>query len=155
MSDIPSENKDTKDVPKEQPPQEPLSSNAKRNIQGVELSMPEQQKSENLELTSADPDLQAKIEQWKRDHGPANWQYRFGSPHADHQAAKDLEKAQRQHDIGVQADTAYGLGDAIDTTLKAGREANAADETPMDEYIREKYGAQPYTTDAYPKEDEK
>jgi len=101
-----------------------------------------------------DPQTEEMQEEWQRTHDPANWEYKFGSPHADYQAAKDLAQAQRQHELGQQAMTADSLGEAIDTTLKAHREAKPQEETPGDQYFREKYGTQPYTTDAYPKEEE-
>ena len=152
MSDTPPEKAEKLKSPDVKPEQEQLSPSAKRSIQGVEPIEPGQPVGGKPELISADPALQADLNEWQRTHDPANWEYRTGSPHADYQAAKDLEKAQRQHELGEQAATADSLGDAVDTTLKARQDSNATDGTPMDQYFREKHGAQPYTTDAYPKE---
>lgn len=82
---------------------------------------------------------------------PSKLKYELGSPHQDYQNYKDLMAGKRQHELGLQAATAGSLPDAIDTTLAARKEAQGADETPMDRYFYEKYGHAPYTTDAYPK----
>jgi hypothetical protein len=107
----------------------------------------------SLELET-DDQTDEMLAEWQRTHDPTNWEYKFGSPHKEYQLAKDLQKAQRQHELGRQAMTADSLGDAIDTTLRAHREAGQDEETPMDQYFREKYGTQPYTTEAYPKDQE-
>jgi hypothetical protein len=107
----------------------------------------------SIELET-DAQTNEMLEEWQRTHDPANWEYKFGSPHKEYQLAKDLQKAQRQHELGRQAMTADSLGDVIDTTLQAHREAGQDEETPMDQYFREKYGTQPYTTEAYPKDQE-
>ena len=129
-----------------------------RAMQGQGTGEENQQLSSVEEMSSIesklDPQTQKELEEWKKTHDPANWEYKFGSPHADFQAAKDLAQAQRQHEIGQQAMTAGSLDEAIDTTLKAHQEAKPQVETPGDQYFREKYGAQPYTTDAYPKDEE-
>jgi hypothetical protein len=121
-------------------------------MQGQELLEDNQPPSPADETSSAelkvDPQSQEMVEEWNRTHDPANWEYKIGSPHADYQAAKDVQAAQQQHELGQGAMTADSLGDAIDTTLQARREAKPEEETPGDQYFREKYGTQPYTTDA-------
>lgn len=124
------------------------------SIQGVETPKENINNKKTSELKFTDPNLQAEMEEWKRSHDPANWEYRLGSPHADYQLGKDLDFAKRQHEIGIQATTADGLGDAIDTTIKVKKDSKEQEETPGDVYFREKYGPKPYTTDAYPKEEE-
>lgn len=81
-------------------------------------------------------------------------EYRLGSPHSDYAAYKALQEAKRRHEIGTQAATADSLPDAIDTTLAAHRETHDPDETPMDQYFREKYGSTPYTEAAYPEDED-
>lgn len=105
-------------------------------------------------LIVTDPDLRAKMKEWKRTHDPANWTYEFGSPHKDHQVYKDLIEARRRYETSHSAATAESLPDAIDTTLKAKKGSEKAEDPPADQYFREKYGSTPYTTNAYPKEEE-
>jgi hypothetical protein len=129
-----------------------------QSIQGPEIAEYNDQLSydedSNLAELKLDPQSEDLLEEWQKTHDPANWEYKFGSPHADYQVAKDLAKAQRQHEIGQQAMTAGSLDEAIDTTLKAHQEANPQEETPGDQYFREKFGTDPYTTDAYPQGEE-
>jgi hypothetical protein len=155
---------DTRPETEEIPEKEISNNTEKLQPKGIKSIQGQEIEEDNPVPTSAegtesaefklDPQSQEMYEEWKRTHNPANWEYKFGSPHADHQAAKDLQKAQRQHEIGQQAMTAGSLGDAIDTTLKAHKETNQQDETPGDQYFREKFGTHPYTTDAYPKGEE-
>lgn len=157
MSDVPADTKDVTEVKQAEAPAEQLSPAGKRSIQGLEpVSAPEPPDPSpgQAEFVVADPALQAELEQWQHDHDPANWEYKFGSPHADYQAAKDLDAAQRQYEVGQQAATADSLGEAVGATLAAKQEAEPEKETPQDQYFREKFGTAPYTTDAYPKEDE-
>ena len=84
---------------------------------------------------------------------PSELKYELGSPHKDYQAYKDLQAAERQHELGQQAATADSLGDAIDTTIAARKESRSSDETPMDTYFYEKHGRAPYTEDANPKDE--
>jgi hypothetical protein len=87
-------------------------------------------------------------------YDPAKLRYELGSLHKDYQAYKDLLVADRKHELGQQAATADSLSEAIATTLAARKEAQATDETLMDEYFYKKYGRAPYTTDAYPKNED-
>ena len=157
----------TKDIPKEtkesdnksETSTETLSPTGISAMQGIESTSSENEQrstiAENettqIQLSQADQKLQ---QEWERTHDPSNWRYEFGSPHAEYEAYKDMQKAQRQHEIGQQAATADSLSDAIDTTLKARKESTSDEETPMDEYFYEKYGRHPYTTDAYPKNED-
>lgn len=170
MSDIPPETKETAEIPQTEAAPEKLSPTGRRSMQGLE---PVQQSREAVpetdpgilveqadqpvpsgqsELIFNDPTFQAEWDQWKHDHDSANWEYKLGSPHADYQAAKDLETAQRQYEIGQQAATSDNLGEAIGTTLAAKKGAEPETETPQDQYFREKYGTHPYTTDAFTNE---
>lgn len=152
MSDIPPE-KETSGETK--PPAESVKTPGpvgQRSIQGYE---PEQaQPNRFTELTTSDPALKAELDDWKRTHDPANWEYKHGSPHADHQLNEDLEQANRQNAINQQAATANSLPEAIVTTWGAHHNANDQSQAPADRYFHEKYGYQPYTEDAYPKKDE-
>ncbi len=95
---------------------------------------------------------------------PSKWEYRLGSPHADYQAYKDLQAAQRQHELGRQASTievggsgegaAGALIEAAVHTAAAKKEAQDSGETKMDEYFYLKYGRAPYTEAAYPEEED-
>jgi len=134
-------------------PEQDLSSSAMKSIQGTGESVEGKTLAEKIDLTSTDPNLQTEMEEWKRTHDPANWEYHLGSPHADYQANKDLNEAKVQHKIGIQASTASDLSDTIDTTLKAHIANKEMKETPGDKYFREKYGPKPYTTDAYTMEE--
>jgi hypothetical protein len=160
MSDIPPESSETSDTKSQADGKEKLSPAGQRSLQGLEpvalnKNADAEPEAEQPELAASDPALQAELEEWKRTHDPANWEYKFGSPHDDYQLNKDLQASERQHEIGRQASTADSLSDAIDTTLAAHRNSqDENEETPMDHYFREKYGRHPYTTDAYPKDKE-
>ena len=151
---------ESKDVQEAESPKkaEKLQPKGIQSVQGPEEAKENEQLSfeenSNLAELKLDPQTEEMQEEWQRTHDPANWEYKFGSPHADYQAAKDLAQAQRQHEIGQQAMTAGSLGEAIDTTLKTHQEAKPQEETPGDQYFREKFGTHPYTTDAYPKDEE-
>jgi hypothetical protein len=82
-------------------------------------------------------------------------EYRVGSPHKDYELYKSIKEAQRRHELGQRASRAKNLPDVIDTTLAAKKGADSSDETPMEQYFREKYGPHPYTTDAYPPDEDK
>jgi hypothetical protein len=87
-------------------------------------------------------------------YDPAKLEYRLGSPHKDYQLYKDLEAANRRHELGQQAATANGLGEAAANTAAAYKESHGPEtETPMDRYFYEKYGRAPYTEAAYPNDE--
>jgi len=81
-------------------------------------------------------------------------EYRIKSPHADYQAYKALLEAQRWHELQEQAITCDSLPEAVVTTAATYKEARDSDETKMDEYFRLKYGTAPYTSAAYPQDED-
>jgi hypothetical protein len=83
-------------------------------------------------------------------YDPAKLEYRTRSPHADYQAYKDLQAADRRHELGQQAATATSLPEAVSATLAAHQEGKGDDEPVMDEYFYRKYGRAPYTEAVYP-----
>jgi hypothetical protein len=126
-----------------------------QSIQGIEKSKPADN-SDTAVPKQAPPE---EIE-FPGPPDPSELKYELGSPHKDYQAYKDLQAAKRQHELGQQAATigpepgVSTFFEAAANTLSAHKEAQGSDETAMDEYFYKKYGRTPYTTDAYPKEDE-
>jgi len=94
------------------------------------------------------------LEEPEKPYDESQLEYRLGSPHADYEMYKDTQAAERRHELGQQATTGDSLADAINTTLAAHKEAHGSDETPLDQYVREKHGPEPYTAPAYEDEDE-
>jgi len=137
-----------------------LSSEGIRAMQGVEPTTPPDdsdtasdgaEQSATLDLDESD---QVTLEELKKPYDESQLEYRLGSPHADHQMYKDVQAAERRHELGQQAATSNSFADAIHTTLAAHKEAHSSDETPMDQYFREKYGTEPYTTPAYEQDED-
>lgn len=89
------------------------------------------------------------LDQVESPYDDSTLEYRKGSPHDDYDAYKGIADAERRHEVGQQAATGESVGDAIDTTLAASKEAKDSDETPMDQHMREEYGSAPYTEPAY------
>jgi hypothetical protein len=137
-----------------------LGADGMRAMQGIESTAPPDGDDKMADETEADTlnlDDSAQItldELGKPPYDDSQLEYRLGSPHADYQAYRDLAAAGRRHEVGQQAATADSLGDAIETTLAAHRETHGTDDTPTDQYFREKYGAAPYTEAAYPQDDD-
>jgi hypothetical protein len=136
-----------------------LSSEGIRTMQGVEPTTPlndgdiagDGTEAGALSLDESD---QVTLEELKKPYDESQLEYRLGSPHADYQMHKGVQRAERRHELDQRAATGDSLADAIDTTLAAHKEARSSDETPMDQYFREKHGAEPYTEAAYPQDED-
>lgn len=106
------------------------------------------------------PEVVADIRKQIAEESPIdydNLKFEFGSPHEEYELAKDLAAAQRRTEVGRAANTADSLPDAILSTLKAAKEAKGEidkDTAAMDEWMLLRYGPAPYTTNAYPEQED-
>lgn len=123
-------------------PESPLSSKGIGTMQGNETTASTDHKETSPQI------LPESLEKPAIDK--SKLEYKTGSPHADYQLSKDIEAANKRHELGQQAIQADSLPDAVATTATAHKEANQSDTPPMDEYMRLKHGTAPYT-ETYPK----
>lgn len=134
-----------------------------QSMRGGEIAEPAETKNTAVPDQSASPENNTESTPDLEFPGPpdsSDLRYELGSPHDDYQAYKDLQAAQRKHELGQQAATVQpgkgfsrlsSLGEAAANTWATHKEFQGSDETPMDDYFYKKEGRAPYTTDAYPK----
>lgn len=152
------ETEETKEVADARDSGTGLSSEGIHAMQGVEPTTPPDDDTPGDETEpvalSLDESDEVTLEELEKPYDESQLEYRLGSPHADYQMYKDVQAAERRHELGQQAATGDSLADTIDTTLAAHGEAKVSEETPMDQYFREKYGTERYTTPAYEQDED-
>ena len=79
--------------------------------------------------------------------GDGEREYRIGSPHQDFEVYKQIVDAERQHDLGIAAQTSDSFGEAAGTLVEA--QQGDTDFTEVNNYMYEKHGHEPYTDPAY------
>jgi len=76
-------------------------------------------------------------------------EYRIGSPHEDFEVYKGILEAEKRHEVGLSAQTAYSLPEALSTLADANQTNDSTYIQEANNYFYDKHGHAPYT-DAYP-----
>ena len=102
------ETEETKDAPTTQEEGPRLGPEGMRSMQGQNVGATDDAEPK----LTLDDSQQVPLDELQGPFDPSKLEHRIGSPHADYQAYKGIEEAERQHELGRQASTIHLPGGA-------------------------------------------